>query len=166
MNRPRIRAALLGAVLAVAATAPASLMAAPAQAAPTDTGDGRHCVIRLPAGYERCFDTYEASRAFVATYATAGEPKAGPIVARAGARAASSNVVVAILFDVEYWNPLLGSLIFDPRWNNDGSSYLAFSNCWINLHDGTSYGGAATGFRGSRATLGSMNNDASSISVS
>lgn len=188
MTHPRLRAALLGAMLAVAASVTASVLAvAPAQAEPTDPGEGGHCVMALPEGNQRCFDTYEASRAFAATYAEIGAPKAATATARAVARSAGSSVVVAILFDWEFYNPFGGSLIltgnsgnctgttadvdydmpvFSARWNNDVSSYLTFSNCWLNLYDFAWFGGASTGYRGSQPTLGSWNNDASSLRVS
>lgn len=189
MTHLRLRSALLGAALTVAAAVTASMVAvAPAQAGPADPGEGGHCVLSLAEGNERCFDSYEASKAFAAAHADAGAPKTDAAAARAGARlAVGPNVIVATLFDWEFWNPLGGTLILigtagncttttadidyamptlSARWNNDVSSYLTFSNCWLNLFDGTWFGGTATGYRGSRTTLGSMNNDASSIRVS
>jgi hypothetical protein len=189
MTHPRLRAALLGAMLAVAASVTASVVAtAPAQAEPADPGEGGHCVLSLSEGGQRCFATYEASRAFAAAYAETGAPKADPTSARTGARAAAaSTVVVAILFDWELFNPFGGSVILtgnagnctgttadvdyamptlSARWTNDVSSYLTFSNCWLDLHDLTWFGGSSTGYHGSQSSLGSMNNDANSITVS
>jgi hypothetical protein len=185
-----LRTALFGMALAFAGSVVA---ASPAHAAaPDDPAIGTHCVVALPGPSDpKCFATYEEARAYVASRAEAGPPKSGPAATRveSAARIASGGVVViAVLYDWTLWNPIGGTLTLiglngncsstlvgndyalssfsDPRWNNDTSSYLAFSNCWLNLFDLPGFGGTSSGFAGSQATIGVLNNDVSSILVS
>ena len=64
--------------------------------------------------------------------------------------------------DVDYQEISLAA-----NWNNRITSTSLFSNCFANHFDFTSFGGASTGYQGSRSSLSvALNNDASSIRFS
>lgn len=186
-GKPRLRVLLSVAAIAIAGSLGA--VASPAQAAEPD-----HCVLTLPEQNVKCFATYEEAKAYVHANAEVGPEKEGTGTAARRAQTARAQSALAIwpvlittFFDLEFYNPLGGSLwiiglggpcttslanvdysigSFSARWNNDISSYLTYSNCWVKLFDLPGFGGASTAYRGSQPTLGWMNNDASSARFS
>ncbi|GGL13139.1 hypothetical protein [Mangrovihabitans endophyticus] len=144
---------IIGTGLAAAVAITAGPFATAASAAQMDD-----CVLNVQSGKTTCYTSLAS--------------------ALAATRGSAQQVIGGILFEdryragrslaIEIGNPCVTSQTIDyqvniPLWFNDlTSSYEGYSNCLVQVHENTNYGGRYDGPRGYQPNLSGILNDAAS----
>lgn len=148
----------LGKIIGTGLAAVVAITAGPFATAASAAAPLDACVLNVQSGTTTCYTSLATA---LATSRVGVQQVIGGILFEDRYRAGRSLAI-------EIGNPCVTSQTIDyqvniPLWFNDlTSSYEGYSNCLVQVHETTNYGGRSDGPRGYRSNLSGILNDAAS----